>query len=64
MTQAQIRKLKVGDFIKVDTFNREGRKKCERKIVAIDSMGVGVRLFGWNPFYLKNSEIIEKVERV
>lgn len=63
MNQKEVDKLKVGDTIEVNAIHfREGRKKCKRKVVEISSMGVGVRLFSWNPFYLKNSEIIRKVE--
>ena len=63
MNQKEVDKLKVGDTIEVNAVHyREGRKKCKRKITDKSSMGVGVRLFGWTPFYLKNSEIIRKVE--
>jgi hypothetical protein len=62
MKKSEIKKLKVGDTIRVNAIHyREGRKKCTRKIVEINSLGVGVRLFGWNPFFLRDSEIIEKV---
>ena len=62
MTRTEINKLKVGDTILVDTFHyRDGKRKVKRKIVYIGAMGIGVRLFGWNPFYLRDGEIIEKV---
>lgn len=62
MTQKEINKLKVGDTIKVNAVHlREGRKKATRKVVEVGAFGVGVRLFGWNPFYLRNSEVVEKV---
>jgi len=62
MRKEQINKLKVGDKIEVKALHyREGYKKAIRKVVSINSLGVGVRLFGWNPFYLKQSEIIRKV---
>jgi len=61
MTNSEARKLKVGDRIKVSTWNREGKKTCERDIVCIDSLGIGIRLFGWNPFYVQPHEIVDKV---
>ena len=63
MTAKEIKKLKVGDTIKVSAVHlKEGRSTCKRKIVEINSHGqVGVRLFGWNPFWLRNNEIIEKI---
>lgn len=63
MKASEIKKLNVGDKIEVSALHfREGRKKAIRKIVDIDSLGVGVRLFGWDSFKLKNSEILTKVQ--
>jgi len=64
MRRRQIGNLKVGDTIKIKTFHyRVGRRTTIRKIVEIsDSLGVGVKMFGWNPFWLRRGEIIEKIK--
>jgi hypothetical protein len=65
MPKAQRDRLKVGDWIKVRTWNREGYITVTRKIVYRGESGIGIRLFGYNPFYLysKHDIIIEKVKR-
>ena len=71
MTREEIETLKVGDRILINTFHyREGRRKVERNIVEIKygrkqmpmSAVVGVRMFGWNPFWIRDNEIIKKIE--
>lgn len=63
MTASEIKKLKVGDKVKIHTFHyRIGRRTAVRVIRAIDEqLGVGVNMFGWTPFWLKNNEVIEKI---
>lgn len=63
MTRKEISKLKVGDRIKVRALHyRVGYRTVVRVIRQIDeSLGVGVNMFGWTPFWLKDNEILEKV---
>ena len=63
MRQRDLCRLKVGDTIKVKTWHgRVGRRTVIRKIVALDDdLGVGIRMFGWDPFWLRKKEIIKKI---
>ena len=65
MPKAQRGRLKVGDWIKVRTWTRDGYFTIVRKIVYRGEMGIGIRFNGCNPFYLysKSDVIIEKVKR-
>ena len=64
MRQRDLHRLKVGDKIKINTFHyRIGRRTVVRKITAIeDGLGIGVAMFGWNPFWLRKGEVIEKIK--
>jgi len=64
MRKSQRDKLAVGDTIKVRTWNRDGFVTVKRKIVTRDELGIGIRLFGYNPFYLysKSDIIIKKIK--
>jgi hypothetical protein len=63
MTRNQVSKLKIGDTIEVKTVHyRIGWRTATRKIVAKDDyLGIGIRMFGWNPFWLKHKEILRKL---
>jgi hypothetical protein len=66
MPKAQRDRLKVGDWIKVRTWNRDGFVTVIRKIVdRSDELGIGIKLFGYNPFWLysKSDRIIEKIKK-
>lgn len=45
-------KIKKGDTITFTAINREGKKKATRKVIEVNTLGIGVRMFGWNPFFL------------
>lgn len=62
MKKSEIRNLKVGDKIKIRPLHyRVGYRTAVRKIVAIDSIGIQVRMFGWSNFYLRKNEILGKI---
>jgi hypothetical protein len=63
MSRAQIAHLKVDDRIKVNTFHyREGRRTIIRKITQIHpDMGIAIHMFGYPDFWLREGEIIEKL---
>lgn len=45
--------IKVGDTISFTALHfREGKKKATRKVTEINTLGIGVRMFGYNPFFL------------
>jgi hypothetical protein len=58
-------KIKIGDTVTVKTWNRDGRKTATRKVVQISTLGVGINLFGWKPFYLQGDKdkIIKVVKK-
>lgn len=63
MDRRTLNRLKVGDRIKVNTWHgRVGRRTVIRKITSIDDYGIGIAMFGYNPFYLRKGEIIEKIK--
>ena len=64
MNKSELRKLKIGDTIKIKALHyRIGYRSAIRKITSIDEqLGIGVRMFGYNPFWLKKKEIIEKIK--
>jgi hypothetical protein len=55
---------KVGDTIKFSTITRSGKETVKRKIVSIDSFGLGVRYNGWNPYYLNNPMLDKIIEHI
>ena len=54
-----IRKIKVGDKIKVSTWHRGGMVKGWRTVTGRLFGQVTIRCNGWGNFMLKNSEILE-----
>ena len=58
--------IEVGDTIKFKTVHyRVGVRTAIRKVVSLwpDSDFIGVRMFGWNPFWLKSKEVIEIIKK-
>lgn len=54
--QAIWSKIKVGDRIKVRTSIRYGYKTVTRKVIQIEGSGIGIRCFGYDPFWLNKGQ--------
>ena len=46
------------------THFREGRKTAKRKIVAICNGVIGVRMFGFNPYWLDRVGSLDKIHSI
>ncbi len=45
--------IKKGDTITFTAVHfRSGKKEATRKVLEVNTLGIGVRMFGWNPFFL------------
>jgi len=70
LSKWQISKLKVGDKIKVRTFHyRIGYRTVIRKISDMNesmetgrNIGIAIRMFGYDNFWLRKGEILEKIK--
>ena len=57
---AQIKKIKIGDSITFRAVTRWGAPTLTRIVTDIRYDGIiGVRAHSWNPFWVRNDEIIE-----
>lgn len=58
-------KAKIGDVVHFSTISRVGKTTTKRKIIAINENGViGVRLFGWNPYWLYSVGRLDKIIKI
>jgi hypothetical protein len=63
MSPEEIKKIKVGDRVKVSCIARYGRTTAVRKVRSVDPNWtihpITVSLLGYQDFYVKGTEIIE-----